>query len=224
MKKILIALIVILLLGGGAGAGYYFFFMQKDEPEVPKAAQVEQAPVEEETSKPILDLETSPPPEVTEYYVIERRINVYNKPNANALVVDTLYKGEKVSVLEKVDGWYRISGYLVYEEGGEEKAEWLNSEGLSDAEPVIKEQERLEILDGYLQKSDDLKVHLDIFRKKTQQLLDDETCDPSDFEELGGWVRSVTYDKRNVYFIYCGGLEQENKIYLDVDKGDIFYR
>ncbi|MCV5926479.1 hypothetical protein OFO11_31800, partial [Escherichia coli] len=79
-------------------------------------------------------------------------------------------------MLEKVDGWYRISGYLVYEEGGEEKAEWLNAEGLSDAEPVIKEQERLEILDEYLQKSDDLKVHLDIFRKKTQQLLDDETC------------------------------------------------
>ncbi|MGU3843771.1 hypothetical protein ACVZHT_19440, partial [Vibrio diabolicus] len=91
MKKILIALIVILLLGG-AGAGYYFFFMQKDEPEATKAVQVDQAPVEEEISKPILDLETAPP-EVTEYYVIERRINVYNKPNANALVVDTLYKG-----------------------------------------------------------------------------------------------------------------------------------
>ncbi|MCZ2801103.1 SH3 domain-containing protein [Vibrio alginolyticus] len=222
MKKILVALIVMLLLGG-AGAGYYFFFMQKDEPEATKATQVEQSSLQKETSKPILDLEAVPP-EVTEYYVIERRVNVYNKPNPNALVVDTLYKGEKVSVLEKVDGWYRISGYLVYEEGGEEKAEWLNAEGLSDAEPVIKEQERLEILDEYLQKSDDLKVHLDIFRKKTQQLLDDETCDPSDFEELGGWVRSVTFKKRNVYFIYCGGLEQENKIYLDVDKGDIFYR
>ena len=222
MKKILVALIVMLLLGG-AGAGYYFFFMQKDEPEAPKATQVEQSSLQKDTSKPILDLEAATP-EVTEYYVIDRRINVYNKPNFNALVVDTLYKGEKVSVLEKVEGWYRISSYLVYEEGGEEKAKWLDAKGLSDSPPIIKEQERLEILDGYLQKSDDLNTHLDIFRKKTQQLLDDETCDPSDFEELGGWVRSVTYDQRNVYFIYCGGLEQENKIYLDVDKGDIFYR
>ncbi|MDF5688659.1 SH3 domain-containing protein, partial [Vibrio parahaemolyticus] len=123
MKKILVALIVM-LLPGGAGAGYYFFCMQKDEPEAPKATQVEQSSLQKETSKPILDLEAVPP-EVTEYYVIERRVNVYNKPNPNALVVDTLYKGEKVSVLEKVDGWYRISGYLVYEEGGEEKAEWL---------------------------------------------------------------------------------------------------
>ena len=220
MKKALIALAILLLLGG-AGAGYYFFFMQKDEPVVEQKPEQPSEP--EEKPKPIMDLE-APAPEITEYYVTERRINVYNKPEHQALIVDTLYKGEKVSVLEKADGWFRLSDYIVYEEGGEETAEWVDSKGLSDAEPVIKEQERLEILDGYLQKSDDLKTHLDMFRNKTQQLLDDETCDPSDFEELGGWVRSVTYKKRNVYFIYCGGLEQENKIYLDVDKGEIFYR
>ncbi|MEH0669729.1 SH3 domain-containing protein [Vibrio owensii] len=222
MKKALIALAILLLLGG-AGAGYYFFFMQKDEPVVEQKPEPDQPSEPEEKPKPIMDLE-APAPEITEYYVTERRINVYNKPDHQALIVDTLYKGEKVSVLEKADGWFRLSDYIVYEEGGEETAEWVDSKGLSDAEPVIKEQERLEILDGYLQKSDDLKTHLDMFRNKTQQLLDDETCDPSDFEELGGWVRSVTYKKRNVYFIYCGGLEQENKIYLDVDKGEIFYR
>lgn len=222
MKKALIALVILFLLGG-AGAGYYFFFMQKDEPVVEQKPEPEQPSEPEEKPKPIMDLE-APAPEITEYYVTERRINVYNKPEHQALIVDTLYKGEKVSVLEKADGWFRLSDYIVYEEGGEETAEWVDSKGLSDAEPVIKEQERLEILDGYLQKSDDLKTHLDMFRNKTQQLLDDETCDPSDFEELGGWVRSVTYKKRNVYFIYCGGLEQENKIYLDVDKGEIFYR
>ncbi|WP_425262955.1 SH3 domain-containing protein [Vibrio owensii] len=222
MKKALIALAILLLLGG-AGAGYYFFFMQKDEPVVEQKPKPEQPSEPEEKPKPIMDLE-APAPEITEYYVTERRINVYNKPERQALIVDTLYKGEKVSVLEKADGWFRLSDYIVYEEGGEETAEWVDSKGLSDAEPVIKEQERLEILDGYLQKSDDLKTHLDMFRNKTQQLLDDEICDPSDFEELGGWVRSVTYKKRNVYFIYCGGLEQENKIYLDVDKGEIFYR
>lgn len=59
MKKILVALIVMLLLGG-AGAGYYFFFMQKDEPEAPKATQVEQSSLQKETSKPILDLEAAP--------------------------------------------------------------------------------------------------------------------------------------------------------------------
>ncbi|MFZ6042066.1 SH3 domain-containing protein [Vibrio natriegens] len=222
MKKALIAMMAVLLLGG-AGFGYYFFFMQKDLPEQVAEATSPEAQVKEEASKPVMDLE-SVPPETTEYYVIERQVSAYNKPDHNALAVDTIYKGEKVVVLEKSNGWYRISDYLVYEDGGEETAEWLDAKGLSDAEPVIKEQERLEILDGYLQKSDDLKDNLEIFRNKTQLLLDDNTCEPEDFTELGGWVRSVTYKQQNVYFIYCGGLEQENKIYLDVDSGEIFYR
>nr|WP_319552104.1 SH3 domain-containing protein [uncultured Vibrio sp.] len=222
MKKALIAMMAVLLLGG-AGAAYYFFFMQKDQPEQASEAISPKDRVKEVAPKPVMDLEAVPP-ETTEYYVIERQVSAYNKPDHNALVVDTIYKGEKVVVLEKSNGWYRISDYLVYEEGGEETAEWLDAKGLSDAVPVIKEQERLEILDGYLQKSDDLKENLEIFRNKTQLLLDDNTCEPEDFTELGGWVRSVTYKQRNVYFIYCGGLEQENKIYLDVDSGEIFYR
>ena len=222
MKKALITIMAVLLLGG-AGFGYYFFFMQEDQPEPTTEASTPKVQVKAEASKPIMDLE-SLPPETTEYYVIERQVSAYNQPDHNALVVDTIYKGEKVVVLEKSNGWYRISDYLVYEEGSEATAEWLDAKGLSDAEPVIKEQERLEILDGYLQKSDDLKQNLEIFRTKTQLLLDDNTCEPEDFTELGGWVRSVTYKQRNVYFIYCGGLEQENKIYLDVDSGEIFYR
>lgn len=222
MKKALIAIIVMLLLGG-VGAGIYFFFVPNDQQEQVLEEASPEPQAQEETPKPIMDLEALPP-EVTEYYVIDRQLSVYNKPNHNALVVDTLYKGEKVAVLEKTSCWYRISDYLVYKEGGEETAEWLDANGLSDAEPVIQEQERLEILDGYLQKSDDLVVHLDMFRNKTQKLLDDKTCDPNDFEELGGWIRSVTYKGRNVYFVYCGGLEQVNKIYLDVDSGEIFYR
>ncbi|MEF1311058.1 SH3 domain-containing protein [Vibrio mytili] len=223
MKKVLIAVGFILLLSG-AGAAYYFLYMQDED--VTESQIDKPSPVSKEdrtASKPIMDLEATPDP-VTEYYVIERRLNVYNKPDNNALVVDVMYKGEKVAILEKKEGWYRISDYLVYEEGGEETAEWVDAKGLSDALPVIEEQESLEILDGYLQKSDDLAAHLDIFRDKTQQLLNDETCHPGDFEELGGWVRSVTYDQRNVYFIYCGGLQQQNKIYLDVDSGEIFYR
>ncbi|MDF2155328.1 SH3 domain-containing protein [Vibrio sp. CAU 1672] len=223
MKKIIIAVVVLLILGS-AGAGYYFFFMQTEElpadtpVDVPKEASSESEPL-----KPILDLEAGPA-EITDYYVIERSIDVFNKPSTSALLVDKLYKGEEVAVLEKVNGWFRISDYLVYEEGGEETAEWIYQDGVSDAEPIIKEQERLEILDTYLQKSDDLQLYLDMFRNKTQQLLDDRTCDPSDFEELGGWVRSVTYQQRKVYFIYCGGLNQEHKIYLDVDTGELFYR
>ncbi|ENC6732068.1 hypothetical protein ABKZ05_002774 [Vibrio navarrensis] len=220
MKKILLVLIVLLLLVGAA-AGYYVFFMQ---PEEVKEQQSEQAPPAVATEKkPILDLE-APAPEITEYYVVERRISVHNKPQEDALVVDHLYKGEKLTILEKQLGWGRITDYLVYEEGGEETAEWVNMTQLSNEKPVIEEMERLEILDGYIARSDDLLQHQEVFRKHTQQLLNDGTCKPQDFEELGGWVRSVTFQPREVYFIYCGGLDQENKIYLDINSGDIFYR
>ncbi len=222
MKKALLTIFVVLLFGG-AGASFYFYYMQTDQPEQLLEETSSEPSVPVKVVKPIFDLEEVPA-EISEYYVIDRQVSVYNKPDQDALIVDTLYKGEKVAVLEKNNDWYRISDYLVYKEGGEETAEWLDANGLSDAEPVIKEQERLEILDDYIQKSDDLTEHLDMFRSKTQKVLDDQTCDPNDFVELGGWVRSVTYKTHNVYFIYCGGLEQENKIYLDVDSGEIFYR
>lgn len=101
MKKALI-LIVVLLLLGGAGAGYYFFFMQQDDPVAEQEKEPEKPAEPAEKPKPIMDLE-APAPEVTEYYVIERRIDVYNKPDHQALIIDALYKGEKVSVLEKSD-------------------------------------------------------------------------------------------------------------------------
>ncbi len=222
MKKAIIATAVVLLVG--VGAIYHLFNRQHEQPEeVIEELSTQLEVIEEEEAKPIMNLDDSSQ-EITDYYVIERQVSVYNRANHKALVVDTLYKGEKVTVLEKSNGWFRISDYLIYKEGGEETAEWLDAKGLSDAEPVIQEQERLEILDDYLQKSDDLMVHRDMFRQKTQKLLDNKSCAPNDFKELGGWIRSVTYQKRNVYFVYCGGLEQENKIYLDVDSGEIFYR
>ncbi|EHZ7341161.1 TPA: SH3 domain-containing protein [Vibrio vulnificus] len=219
MKKIMIILIVVLLLIGG-GAGYYVFFMQPGDEE---NVETVEEPIVPEKPQPIMEL-PAPEPEITDYYVIERRIDVRNKPEPQALIIDALYKGEKITILEKQNGWGRISDYLVYEEGGEERAEWVDMIKLSDAKPVIEEMERLEILDGYLVKSDDLKEHRDVYRKYTQMLLNDGTCKPEDFEELGGWVRSVTFQNRDVYFIYCGGLAQENKIYLDVQTGEIFYR
>ncbi|ELP5727185.1 SH3 domain-containing protein [Vibrio vulnificus] len=219
MKKVMIILIIVLLLIGG-GAGYYVFFMQTEQEEVVKAIPQKDP---EMATKPIMELPALEP-EITDYYVIERRIDVRNKPDPQALIIDALYKGEKITILEKQNGWGRISDYLVYEEGGEERAEWVDMTKLSDAKPIIEEMERLEILDGYLVKSDDLKEHRDVYRKYTQMLLNDGTCKPEDFEELGGWVRSVTFQNRDVYFIYCGGLAQENKIYLDVQTGEIFYR
>nr|WP_252306592.1 SH3 domain-containing protein [Vibrio splendidus] len=220
MKKALIALLVLLILGGGAA--YYFLVMNEDpipsdKMEEPAAEVAQQS---DSDLAPIMDLQ--PEPEQTEFYVLDRKLEVVEQPEIDGLITDYLYKGEKVEVLEKQGEWARISDYIVLKEGGPQTAEWVSMSGLSNDEVIISEKESIEILDSYLVKSDDLKIHKETFRNTVAELISDGECDPSDFEELGGWVKSVKYSDRDVYFIYCGGLSLENKIYLDVNTNEIF--
>ena len=220
MKKALIALLVLLILGGGAA--YYFLVMNKD-PIPPEKMEEPAAKVAQQSDSdlaPIMDLQ--PEPEQTEFYVLDRKLEVVEQPEIDGLITDYLYKGEKVEVLEKQGEWARISDYIVLKEGGPQTAEWVSMSGLSNDEVIISEKESIEILDSYLVKSDDLKIHKEKFRNTVAELISDGECDPSDFEELGGWVKSVKYSDRDVYFIYCGGLSLENKIYLDVNTNEIF--
>ncbi|MFA0627460.1 SH3 domain-containing protein [Vibrio sp. 10N.222.49.A3] len=221
MKKALIALLVLLILGGG-GAAYYFFVMKKD----PTPPDKEEAPAVEVAAQSESDLAslttTQPEPEQTEFYVLDRKLKVVEQPEIDGLITDYLYKGEKVELLEKQGEWARISDYIVLKEGGPQTAEWISMSGLSSDEVIISEQENREILDSYLSKSDDLKLHQEKFRNTVAKLISEGECDPSDFEELGGWVKSVKYSNRDVYFIYCGGLSLENKIYLDVNTNETF--
>ncbi len=221
MKKALIALLVLLILGGG-GAAYYFLVMNKEPipPEKMEEPVVEVAKQSESDLVPTMDLQ--PEPEQTEFYVLDRKLEVVEQPEIDGLIIDYLYKGEKIEVLEKQGDWVRISDYIVLKEGGPQTAEWVSMSGLSNDEVIISEQESKEILDSYLVKSDDLKVHQEKFRNTVAKLISEGECDPSDFEELGGWVKSVKYSNRDVYFIYCGGLSLENKIYLDVNTNEIF--
>ncbi len=220
MKKALIALLVLLILGGGAA--YYFLVMNEDpipsdKMEEPAAEVAQQS---DSDLAPIMDLQ--PEPEQTEFYVLDRKLEVVEQPEIDGLITDYLYKGEKVEVLDKQGEWARISDYIVLKEGGPQTAEWVSMSGLSNDEVIISEKESIEILDSYLVKSDDLKIHKETFRNTVAELISDGECDPSDFEELGGWVKSVKYSDRDVYFIYCGGLSLENKIYLDVNTNEIF--
>ncbi|MFS1932974.1 SH3 domain-containing protein [Vibrio splendidus] len=221
MKKALIALLVLLILGGG-GAAYYFLVMNKEpiSPEKMEEPVVEVAQQSESDLVPTMDLQ--PEPEQTEFYVLDRKLEVVEQPEIDGLIIDYLYKGEKIEVLEKQGDWVRISDYIVLKEGGPQTAEWVSMSGLSNDEVIISGQESKEILDSYLVKSDDLKVHQEKFRNTVAKLISEGECDPSDFEELGGWVKSVKYSNRDVYFIYCGGLSLENKIYLDVNTNEIF--
>jgi len=221
MKKALIALLVLLILGGGCTA-YYFFIMKKDPkpPEKVEEPVVETVEPPKSELKPVMELR--PEPEQTEFYVLDIKLEVVEQPEIDGLITGYLYKGEKVEVLEKQGDWARISDYIVLKEGGPQIAEWVAMSGLSNDEVVISNNENKDILDSYLVKSDDLKLYQEKFRNSVAKLISEGECEPSDFEELGGWIRSVRYSERDVYFIYCGGLSLENKIYLDVNTNEIF--
>ena len=221
MKKALIALLVLLILGGGCAA--YYFFIMKKEPKPPEKVEepvVETVEPPKSELKPVMELR--PEPKQTEFYVLDIKLEVVEQPEIDGLITGYLYKGEKVEVLEKQGDWARISDYIVLKEGGPQIAEWVAMSGLSNDEVVISNNENKDILDSYLVKSDDLKLYQEKFRNSVAKLISEGECEPSDFEELGGWVRSVRYSERDVYFIYCGGLSLENKVYLDVNTNEIF--
>ncbi|EGA65371.1 hypothetical protein L1D54_13850 [Vibrio brasiliensis] len=223
MKKVI--MVVLLLVGiACAGGGYYIFYYKPQQDALAlEALEKEEQPV---TPLPIVEEEeeiviAAP---VTDYYVSPPKLGVREFPDFDAFVESVVYRGDKLHILEKKDGWGRISPYYVYEEGGPEVAEWVPMEALLEVAPTISKQERVETVSQYIEDSDDFKQHFEMFIKTTDQLLQEGTCTPEDFEETKGWIRSVTFDDRNAYFVYCGGLKQANKIYLDVLTGKTFYR
>ena len=216
-------MVVLLLVGIGCAAGGYYIFYYK--PQQDALNQMEEEPPAPE---PIMELnpanEEPPKPEVTDYYVSPERLGVRESPNVDAFIEGVVYRGEKVHVLEKKDGWGRISPYYVYEDDGPEVAEWIPMDALLEVPPTITDAERTKTVSGYIEESDDFKQHFESFIKTTDDLLKEGTCTPLDFEETNGWIRSVTFSERDVYFVYCGGLKQANKIYLDVQTQETFYR
>ncbi len=219
MKKILMVLFLILGVGGAA-AGYYLFYY-KPQQDLLNMESEQQVPVEQESKddKPIAEVK----PELLDYYVDVEKLGIREAADKTAFVDRYLYKGDHVRLLEKKNGWGRVSAYFVYEQGGPEVAEWIPLDGLVEEAPMITEEERRKTVQSYVEGSDDYLEFEDIFLNTTDKLLQERTCSPVDFEELGGWVRSTKYTDRDVYFVYCGGLKLADKIYLDVRTGEVFY-
>ncbi len=224
MKKIV--MLVLFLLGvGGAGAGYYLFVMkpEREALEAANLAELERLKPKIQPQEPKVEQADPEPEPITDYYVNPAKLAVRTSPSEQGFIESFVYRGDKLHILEKQQGWGRVTPYYVYEEGGEEVAEWVKMDQLLEVAPTITREERLETVSQYVEKSDDFKDFFDMFTKTADQLLKDGTCTPEDFDELGGWVRSNRFEGRDVYFVYCGGLKQEDKIYLDVQTGELSY-
>lgn len=223
MKKIL--LILVLLLGlGGAGAGYYLFVMKPDMDK--DAMESKETAVEDDASTD--STQTTSVPQSTRpmkrlMYANERRVDVKTMPSEDVFPERYLYKGDPVTVVEEKDGWGRISNYYLLKENGPQLAEWVKLTDMTDQLPIISKSEKEEILTSYVGLSDDFKDYREVFLNVTDKLLNEKMCTPEDLKETKGWMRSLNYPDRNVYFLYCGGLKLDDKIYLDVDSKETFY-
>jgi len=71
--------------------------------------------------------------------------------------------------------------------------------------------------------SDDFQKYEDRFVNSTLLLVNSGTCNLGELQEQGGWYKSVINHKNQlVYFIYCGGLHRDNRIYLNIESGNTF--
>lgn len=66
-------------------------------------------------------------------------------------------------------------------------------------------------------RSDDASIHLVKLGGAAQKLVRTGKCTVAEFEEEGGWVRSVSRGA-GWYFIYCGGDHRNNRIYFNVHR------
>lgn len=220
MKKVVIIIVMLLILAGGGGGAYYYFFMLNQEHE----EQAEEVVTDDEQEQSFEAPVAQPQPQVkknSDYYVTPERLNVRAYPEPDAFIRAVLRKGDRVTAREVKQGWVRISDYQVHD-SGRDVADWIHMDYLAETAPVISAEEKRKAMAALISKSDDFVEYQDKFIIATQQLIDDGRCSFEDFELLGGWITSVTYQDDPVYFIYCGGTRRSDKIYLNAESGEIY--
>ena len=159
-------------------------------------------------------------------------------PSIKCGVVGRLFYRDGATVLEVKNGWARVSPhYDASCVGG--RSEWVDH-GRGDCTPEngiddgrFAEWVQLGLLsaqqpadpagDAYgaaklVAQSDDFHRYKAEFVRAAEALIASGDCNPSDFTEMGGWLKAT--NKPGVYFTYCGG--GSDRIYLDVSTGQTF--
>lgn len=222
MKKVVIIIVMLLILAGGGGGAYYYFFMLNQEHEEQAEEVVTDDEQEQSSEAPVAQPQSQPQVKKnSDYYVTPERLNVRAYPEPDAFIRAVLRKGDRVTAREVKQGWVRISDYQVHD-SGRDVADWIHMDYLAETAPVISAEEKRKAMAALISKSDDFVQYQDKFIIATQQLIDDGRCSFEDFELLGGWITSVTYQDDPVYFIYCGGTRRSDKIYLNAESGEIY--
>ncbi len=178
-----------------------------------------------------------------QYWTTVERLDRRTCATRSCGVVGQLMFRESAHVYEIADGWARITnpydgscvgGRSEYVDRGTADcgeangfvdgkfAEWVELSGLSTERPVDP-AESAAADETLVAQSDDFARHRRAFATAAAQLISEGRCTRADFEEIGGWMKSVNqYRDQPAYFTYCGGMTNANKIYLDASTGRIF--
>ena len=174
-------------------------------------------------------------------WVTAMQLNIRTCPSSSCGVLGTLRLRDEVTVLAEMDGWARISKYYgagcvngvsqhvvggnadcVPTNGiaGGKLAEWVSAQFLRSslpANPWVKASGSY----GLVKNSDDYRLYKDVFAQAASSLIESGRCAPSDFKTMGGWIKSSSLSGEATYFTYCGGMQSENKVYLNARTGII---
>lgn len=161
-------------------------------------------------------------------------------PSTRCGNVGKLFLRESVEILERKDGWARITKYYSadctngvsrYVDSGDARcrpqngivdgkfAEWVSEKSLS-AEAPPDPGENAKGFAKLVAQSDDYGKYKDVFIDAARRLIKSGQCTARDFSDGGGWVSSTNRGS-GYYFAYCGGTTITNRIYLNVRTGKI---
>jgi hypothetical protein len=222
VRKLLLGLgATVLLLGAGGGVAYYLGYFDDSQEAQNNTADKVPAPIVAVEPTKIGEPTPEPEPLPTQYYVSRAAETVFLQPEHSATPDGVAYYGEQLNVMERRGDWIRIAPIYQLEEGADEVSQWVNSANLS-VEPVkLSGSDWFDVLQKYIENSDHYMSFQEAFLEASTQLIKGKQCRLADFEEVGGWIKSINHQDR-VYFTYCGGIEAEHKIYLNVASGEIF--
>ena len=178
----------------------------------------------------------------SEAWVTVDRLNRRTCPNSECGVVGFLMFREKTTIHEEKNGWARVSKYYdaactngrsEYVDSGNAActgsngivngrfAEWVHMKYLSEKRPSNPGAEATgdyRLVSG----SDDYRKHKEVFARTASKLIASGQCTAQDFKEMGGWLKSMSHKNSPVYFMYCGGMSVQNRLYLNATTGEVF--
>jgi len=160
------------------------------------------------------------------YFSTVEILNVRLEPNKEGSITSSIYENQQVNVYEIKQGWGRVSNYYNGEVEGKTGmvARWVYMKHLSKNRPIEKasNKAKISILEKALKSSDNYSRYKKYFIKASEDLIKEKTCTVNDFKESGGWMRSAAYSPKPIFFIYCGKMIIENRIYLNAKTGEVF--